>query len=93
MKMKSYLALMKMQRLDACLSFGYLEARKLEIESTIGAAAGAAGVAQLYGFNSAVSSAGHTFSVGRTDSPAGPWAVVVQGLRCVAQGVDTDFKF
>ncbi len=39
-KMKSYLSLMKMQRLDACLFFGYLEAGKLEIESTIGAAGG-----------------------------------------------------
>ena len=88
--MKSYLALMKMQRLDACL-FWYLEPCKLEIESITGAAGGSR--KWLYGFNSAVSSAGHTFSACRADSPAGAWAVVVQDLRCVAQGVDTDFKF
>jgi hypothetical protein len=82
---------MKMQRRDACLFFGYLEAFKLEIESTIGAAGGSR--TYLCGFNSAVSSAGHTFSVGRADSLAGAWAVVVQGLRCAPQGVDTDFKF
>jgi hypothetical protein len=89
-KTKSYMALMKMTRLAACLFFGYLEARKLEMASAAGAAGGSR--ALLHGFNSAVSSAGHTFSVSRADSPAGAWAVVVQGLRCVAHGVDADFN-
>jgi len=89
-KTKSYLALMKMTGLAACLFFGYLEARKLDMASAAGAAGSSR--ALLHGFNSAVSSAGHTFSVSRADSPAGAWAVVVQGLRCVAHGVDADFN-
>jgi hypothetical protein len=74
---QSYVVFTKMSGLAASLLFGYLEARKLDLDSAGGAARG--GRTLLHGFTSFVSSEGHAFSLSRTGMHS--LHVIVQGLQ------------
>ncbi len=79
---QSYVVFMTMSRLTAFLLFGYLEAHKLDLESTAGAAV--FGRRWPHGFTSFVSSEGHAVSLSKTGSLSKTAShVIVQGLQCL----------
>ena len=81
-KTTSYVAFMQMPSLAASLLFGYLEACKLELLSSVGAVGSCT---SLHGFSSFVSSAGRVFRLTNADMPArNAVPTIVQGLRCLA---------